>query len=48
MVNLANEKYATTKTATDNKVEDAMSFDKSIVGKYTVTSDALNMRLGAG
>lgn len=25
-----------------------MSFDKTIAGKYTVTADALNMRLGAG
>lgn len=48
VVNLTNGKYATTKTVTENKVEDAMSFDKSIAGKYTVTADALNMRLGAG
>lgn len=48
VVNLTNGKYTTTKTVTAGKVEDAMSFDKALAGKYTVTADALNMRLGAG
>ncbi|WP_049895895.1 SH3 domain-containing protein [Oribacterium sp. NK2B42] len=50
VVNLTDGKYANAKTtsASTGKVEDAMNFNKDLAGKYTVTADALNMRLGAG
>lgn len=47
VVNLTNGKYVMSKAPIIGKVEDARNFDKTLTGKYTVTTD-LNMRLGAG
>ena len=47
VINLTNGRYATSKDPVIGKVEDARNFDKTLAGKYTVTTD-LNMRLGAG